>query len=89
MIFGLLAQLPRDQFSVTAITPSHSNEGVSDRISDAVDDVLHISANIKSAQQQIADERFDILLYADIGMEPFSYFWRSPDWRPCNVTWGT
>ena len=89
MIFGLLAQLPRDQFSVTAIVPSRSNEGVSDRISDAVDDVLHISTDIKFARQQIADKRFDILLYADIGMEPFSYFLAFSRLAPVQcVTWG-
>ena len=51
--------------------------------------MLHISANIKSAQQQIADERFDILLYADIGMEPFSYFLAFSRLAPVQcVTWG-
>ena len=89
MIFGLLAKLPRDQFCVTAITPSGAEKNVSGQINNAVDDVIYISSSIWTARQEIADERFDILLYADIGMEPFSYFLAFSRLAPLQcVTWG-
>jgi len=89
MIFGILAKLPRDQFSVTAVSPSVEGGNVSSRISEAVDDVIYISAGIAAAQQEISDQRFDILLYADIGMEPFSYFLGFSRLAPLQcVTWG-
>ena len=89
MIFGLLEKLPRDQFYVTAITPSGEGENVSERIKNAVDDVVNVSLSISAARQKIAEERFDILLYADIGMEPFSYFLAFARLAPLQcATWG-
>ena len=88
MIFGLLAKLPRGQFYVTAITPTGEGENVSARINNAVDDVVYTSPSIWAARQEIAEKRFDILLYVDIGMEPFSYFLAFARLAPLQcVTW--
>ena len=89
MTFGLLAGLPRDRFHVSAVAFSQDDSGVSPRIRDAVDAIVIAPADISRARDVIAAERFDILLYADIGMEPLSYFLAFARLAPVQcVTWG-
>ena len=89
MIQGLLSGLPRTRFEVTAVTFGASDDNVSERIQNAVDRVLAVPPHLSGAADAIAECEFDILLYADIGMEPLSYFLAFARLAPVQcVTWG-
>ncbi len=87
MTSGLLAGLPRDKFHVSAVT--FTGDVVSSRMRKATDTVVVAPARIAQAREVIAGQTFDILLYADIGMEPLSYFLAFARLAPVQcVTWG-
>ena len=89
MTYGLMAGLPRDRFNVVAVTFSGEEENISFRIRDAADDVVVIPKDIQLGREAIAAQTFDILLYADIGMEPLSYYLAFARLAPVQcVTWG-
>lgn len=89
MIYGLLQGLPRERFSVSAVTFEGEGHDVSYRIKDAADEVVIVPRDIFQAREAIAAREFDILLYADIGMEPLSYYLAFARLAPVQcVTWG-
>ena len=89
MIHGLLSELPRDRFHVTAVTFGGSVSETSFRIREAVDAIIVSPADIRQAREIIGAQKFDILLYSDIGMEPLSYFLAFSRLAPVQcATWG-
>lgn len=89
MTYGLMAGLPRDRFNVVAVTFAGEEENVSSRIKDAADDIVVIPKDVQLGREAIAAQAFDILLYADIGMEPLSYYLAFARLAPVQcVTWG-
>ena len=89
MTYGLMAGLPRDRFNVIAVTFLSEEENISSRIKDAADNVVFIPKDIQLGREAIAAQSFDILLYADIGMEPLSYYLAFARLAPIQcVTWG-
>lgn len=89
MIYGLLSGLPREKFEVTAVTFDDDRQKVSPKMAEAVDEVVTLPLDLMLAREGIAERAFDVLLYADIGMEPFSYFLAFARLAPVQcVTWG-
>jgi predicted O-linked N-acetylglucosamine transferase (SPINDLY family) len=89
MTYGLMAGLPRGRFNVIAVTFSGEEKNVSSRIKDAADDIVFIPKDIQLGHEAIAAQAFDVLLYADIGMEPLSYYLAFARLAPVQcVTWG-
>ncbi|PPR65004.1 MAG: hypothetical protein CFH10_00071, partial [Alphaproteobacteria bacterium MarineAlpha4_Bin2] len=89
MIHGLLSELPRDRFHVTAVTFTGSESKTFDRIREAVDKLVVAPADIRQAGETIGAQKFDILLYSDIGMEPITYFLAFSRLAPVQcATWG-
>ena len=89
MIEGLLAALPRDRYQVRALTVLSTDIPVSRRIEAAVDEVVALPYDLEGARQRISELELDILLYADIGMEAFSYFLAFARLAPVQcVIWG-
>jgi protein O-GlcNAc transferase len=66
--------LPRDQVEVHLLAaPGMPHDGVTDRLTQAA--TLHtLPRDLAAARQQVADLHLDVLVYPDIGLEPFSYF---------------
>jgi protein O-GlcNAc transferase len=72
---GLIAQLDRADFEVTAIFIA---PGVDDDFSGFIraqaEHSIDVPQQLAAARRQIEALQLDILFYQDIGMEPFSYF---------------
>ena len=71
---GLIAELSRDKFHVTAIFLDSIESHVGKIISESADQVVTIPSNLDVARKLIGDLKLDVLFYQDIGMEPFTYF---------------
>jgi len=74
-LFGsVLARLPRDRFEVVAV--SHAKPGDAAWVAHmrGADAQVVLSHDLGEARRQLATIEADILLYLDIGMDPFTYF---------------
>jgi predicted O-linked N-acetylglucosamine transferase (SPINDLY family) len=86
---GIIAQLSRAQFHVTVVRLPSPSDDWSREIDASADAVLQTSWQLETAQQEIAQQKFDILLYADLGMDVLSYFLAFARLAPLQcVTWG-
>lgn len=74
-LFGaVLARLPRERFEV--IAASHAKPGDKAWVGQmqGADAQVVLSHDLAEARRQLASAEADILLYLDIGMDPFTYF---------------
>lgn len=72
---GLIAQLDRSVFEITAIFVAPVvDDDFSRAIGASAEHSLVVPQELTAARQLIANAALDILFYQDIGMEPFSYF---------------
>ena len=72
---GIMANLSREKFSVYAIcVPPVKQDNISALVDKEVDHKLVLPVSLEDARRRIAKEELDILVYLDIGMEPFTYF---------------
>lgn len=70
---GIIANWPRDQFRVTLLAPGEVSAELFPALRQG-DRLLNVSSQWETAKRQIADAKLDILLYADLGMDPWTYF---------------
>lgn len=86
---GLVARLSRQAFTVTVLTFPHPRDPVVDFIHNHADRVVMLSEDVAAARRTIADLGLDVLFYADIGMDPFTYTLAFSRLAPVQcVTWG-
>ncbi|HEY8101357.1 MAG TPA: tetratricopeptide repeat protein [Burkholderiaceae bacterium] len=72
---GLLANLDRDRFNVTALfVPPLVDDFISNFIRDSADNYSVLPNNLEEARKKIAEMELDILFYQDIGMDAYTYF---------------
>jgi predicted O-linked N-acetylglucosamine transferase (SPINDLY family) len=71
---GLVRSFPRRQSQYTVFRFPGANDAVSREIEEAADEVVLLSPRIDEAREQIAGRELDVLLYTDIGMDPWTYF---------------
>jgi predicted O-linked N-acetylglucosamine transferase (SPINDLY family) len=71
---GVIAALDRTQFEVLVFRWPQRADAIGDEIARAADRLVELPPTLEGARQAIAAERCDVLYYADIGMEPFTYF---------------
>lgn len=71
---GIIGALSRERFHVTVVRLPGIYDSWSARIDASADEVLNVTPRLETAQRQIAERQFDILWYADIGMDPLGYF---------------
>ncbi len=71
---SLLRRLDRSAFHVTAFTMSHVDDEVSRSLPEAADQVVRLSPDFWTARDQIAQAELDVLIYTDIGMDPWTYY---------------
>lgn len=71
---GLVRAFPREQAHYTVLRVTGPEDHVSSAIDGAADKVVRISTRLGEAREQVAAEELDVLLYTDIGMDPWTYF---------------
>lgn len=70
---GFIRHLTRPDFRVTLIRfPGHDDD-MARALQQSADRVLTLPGNLEDARRLIADERLDVLVYTDIGMDPVTY----------------
>jgi predicted O-linked N-acetylglucosamine transferase (SPINDLY family) len=70
---GLVAHLSRADFDVTVLSIGNPQDEVATLFKQHADRWLEVPRHLPSARRLIADQQLDVLCYADIGMEPFTY----------------
>ena len=72
---GLIANLSRDQFHVIVFfVPPVKDDDLSAFFRRSADQAVVLPGALQAARERIADEKVDVLVYPDIGMESFTYF---------------
>lgn len=74
LLRGVIAGLDRTRFEVTVFGWPKGADEIGSEIVHAADKAIELPATLDGARGAIAGEELDILYYADIGMEPFTYF---------------
>jgi len=86
---SIIAKFDRENFHVTTFDYPHKKDYVSDFIIEHSDKVIKLNNHLFENQKIISDEEIDILFYADIGMDPDTYFLAFARLAPVQcVTWG-
>lgn len=70
---GILTHWPREQFQLTVLHQQMPSLQIVSALHDG-DRLVSIPHEIDAAREKIAAEEFDILFYADLGLEPWTYF---------------
>ncbi|MBL8825529.1 MAG: tetratricopeptide repeat protein [Planctomycetaceae bacterium] len=70
---GVIEQLPRD-LHVSVFTFGSRDDAVTQQIRRRADEFVVLPTHLAACQQQLAQRQLDVLLYADIGMDPLTYF---------------
>ncbi len=73
-LIRLVQHLARPEFQVCLLTWPSAPDRLSAAFKAAADEFLLLPQGLAEAQQVIAAAQLDVLLFADIGMEPASYF---------------
>lgn len=82
-----IAAWPRDRFRVIVFHLDRPNADVSEALREG-DRAVALPEDLAMARQRIAAEKLDILFYADLGMEPWSYFLSFARLAPVQCTSG-
>lgn len=86
---GLIRRLDRKRFSVHACTFQPPFDDVSRAIARDADEWMTLPRDLSGARETLAHARCDVLLYADIGMDPLTYFLSFARLAPVQcTTWG-
>lgn len=89
LVVGLVAALPRDTLEVHVFTLPRAGDHLSQLIFSRADRAQALPPNLDAARRAISDQQLDVLVYTDIGMEPFTYFLAFARLAPVQlVTWG-
>lgn len=70
---GIVSNLP-DDFTVTALRFAPHDDVVSRAIANRANAVITLPDDLIGCQQEIAELELDILVYAEVGMDPLTYF---------------
>lgn len=71
---GFIRHLSRPTFHVTLIRYPGNEDEMTRSLEDDADNVLILTGKLEEDRGLIADLRLDVLIYADIGMDPRTYF---------------
>ena len=87
--WGSSANLSRAHFAVTLLRFPGPDDALAHALAQSADRVVTLPRNLDLARRQIADQELDVLYYADIGMDPLTYFLAFARLAPVQcVTWG-
>lgn len=71
---GILKHLNRQLFEIAVFMVPSSQDEVTRWIKEHVDHFEILPARLSDARERVSSYQLDILVYADIGMEPFTYY---------------
>lgn len=69
---GLIGAVSRDRFEVIVCALGDPRDAVAQRIASRADQAVSMPCHARTAAEQIAGAAIDVLVYADIGMDPFT-----------------
>jgi len=87
--FGLLRDLPRDEFETFVFAVNPKDDTFAAAYREHAEHYASLAADLPRVREAIRAADLDVLLFADIGMHPFTYFlafWRLAPLQL--VTWG-
>lgn len=71
----MIQSMPSEEFEVLLFaTPNMKQDHITQQLQSAASEFIRLPANLEEARQLISNKGLDILVYTDIGMEPFTYF---------------
>ncbi|MGH7176316.1 MAG: tetratricopeptide repeat protein, partial [Tepidisphaeraceae bacterium] len=70
---GLIKELSRERFVVVVLSAGEHHDTTGRFIRQHADEFTVLSRDLPQARSQIADGNLDVLIYADLGMEPFTW----------------
>jgi len=86
---GLIAKLDPARFEIYACTFDAPVDSVSRAIEEHAQAWVILPRQLQAARETLAQHAFDVLLYPDIGMDPFTYFLSFARLAPVQcTTWG-
>ena len=87
---GLIKNIDRKKFEVVIFHTSGTSKSLMRKeIDDSASKTIILNSKIENQQQQIKQEKLDILFYPDIGMSPTTYFLALSRFAPVQiVSWG-
>lgn len=86
---GIIKHLSREHFEVVLLTFPYRDDSQAAEINASADRVVFLPKDWQKAHELIASQKLDILFYADIGMEPYTYFLAYSRLAPVQcTTWG-
>jgi predicted O-linked N-acetylglucosamine transferase (SPINDLY family) len=87
--FGLIADLPRAQFEVRVFSIAPHPDPWAQAFRQHADSYSELPLELEAVRQAIRDAELDVLLFADIGMHPLTYFLAFSRLAPIQLTtWG-
>ena len=89
LMHQLIEGLPRSRFEVQVLSFSNIHDQWSEKLTQAAGSFICLPNSLSVARETIAAAELDILYYADIGIEPMTYFLSFSRLAPVQcVTWG-
>jgi predicted O-linked N-acetylglucosamine transferase (SPINDLY family) len=86
---GLIDALPAEIFEKVLFLIESDTDSFSEQMARTVEHCVHIRNNLEAAYTSIVQQQLDILYFADIGMDPLTYFLAFYRMAPLQVsTWG-
>src|SRR5208283_5933475 len=86
---GVISNLSRELFNVYVFFGKKKPDEISQFIERNADKSVSLVPPLETAREQIAECELDMLVYTDIGMDPFTYFLAFSRLAPVQcVTWG-
>lgn len=86
---GLIEHLSREPFHLTVLRMPTRGDARSAAICRSADRVIDLPFRLQTAREQIAEAELDVLLYTDLGMDPWTYFLAYSRLAPVQcTTWG-
>lgn len=86
---GLIEGISRDEFEVTFLAAGHCEDRTARRIRARADRYFILPHDVPAALGIVAAQDLDVLIYPDIGMEPFTFTLAFSRLAPVQcVTWG-
>lgn len=86
---GVIMMLPRSKFHVTVfmIDPPPTEDHISSHIRQHADEVFILPGELNLCADVIRNQKLDVLVYPEIGMDPVSYFLAFARLAPVQAAW--
>jgi protein O-GlcNAc transferase len=86
---GFIRDLPRDRFAVHVFAIDPRGDAMRQQIEKASDVYVKLARDFTSVRRALAEAELDVLVFADIGMEPLTYALALSRFAPVQaVSWG-